>query len=252
MGNLYDWFIALLGIEESTSGYNSNVIYCACICAIVLFSVGIKLIFRGFDKTTKYAQIAYQTSRMIDNGKCPFKYIIGNVKLTGIPHYYQISPSTLGMIGYPDALVLIDEGSIVVDSRDWEKNKKQSNNLLEYILLHRHWRNSVYFFTQIWNRLDKTIRDITDEVVYLHKGLIFRGWTRETIIRYGIMIPQVGQDRPGEIIMGYLKPTKIAQIVERRFWRRPYYKFFDSFEVPIGPVFRCTELGNLPASDDDL
>lgn len=58
MGNLYDWFIALLGISDSTSGYNSNVIYCACICAIVLFCVGIKLIFRGFDNLLGYNKIS--------------------------------------------------------------------------------------------------------------------------------------------------------------------------------------------------
>lgn len=197
----------------------------------------------GCGKTTKYAQIAYMTSRMIDKGKSPYKYIIGNIALTGIPHYYQISASTLGMIGYPNALVLIDEGSIEVDSRSWANN---SSPLLQYILLHRHWLNDVFFFTQIWNRLDKTIRDITNEVVYLHKGLIFRGITRETRIGYGIMIPTVGQDRPGEIIMGYIKPTKISQIFEKRFWRRPYYKYFDTHERPEIPVFRCEELDNLP------
>lgn len=208
----------------------------------------------GCGKTTKYAQIAYQTSRAIDRGKTRFKYIVGNVALTGIPHYYKITTSTLGMIGYPDALVLIDEGSIEMDSRAWKKTSKDSTNLLQYILLHRHYRNSVFFFTQIWNRLDKTIRDITDEVVYLHKGVFFRGWTRETIIRYGIMIPQVGQDRPGEIIMGYIKPSKVAQILERRFWRRPYYKYFDTFDVPPGPVFRCAELDNLldPAEEPEV
>lgn len=200
----------------------------------------------GCGKTTKYAQMAYETSRMIDKGKSHYKFIIGNVPLVGVPHYYQISPATLGMIGYPNALVLLDEGTIVMDSRAWERNKKDSNNLLEYILLYRHWGNDVMIFTQIWNRLDKTVRDVADQVIYLHKGLIFRGWTRETIIRYGIMIPQVGQDRPGEIIMGYLKPSKIAQIFESRFWRRPYYKFFDTYDRPDIPIFQCQELDNLP------
>lgn len=208
----------------------------------------------GCGKTTKYAQIAHQVSRMIDkkDKRCPYKFIIGNIALKGIPHYYQISPQTLGLIGYPNALVLIDEGSIVIDSRAWEKNKKESNNLLEYILLHRHWLNDIYFFTQIWNRLDKTIRDICDEVIYLHKGLFFRGFTRETIIRYGILIPTVGQDKPGEIIMGYIKPTKISQIFEKRFWRRPYYKYFDTHERPNIPIFQCSELGNLPAPELDV
>lgn len=57
MGNLYDWFIALLGIEVTGTGQNSNVIYCACICAIVLFVSGIKLVFRGFDNLLGYNKI---------------------------------------------------------------------------------------------------------------------------------------------------------------------------------------------------
>lgn len=56
MGNLYDWFMTLLGIS-GTTGYNSNVVYCACICAIVLFVVGIKLIFKGFDNLLGYNKI---------------------------------------------------------------------------------------------------------------------------------------------------------------------------------------------------
>lgn len=59
MGNLYDWFIALLGITTgTTTSYNSNVIYCACICAIVLFAVGVKLIFKGFDNLLGYNKIS--------------------------------------------------------------------------------------------------------------------------------------------------------------------------------------------------
>lgn len=193
----------------------------------------------GSGKTTEIARLAYKASRLIDKGKCKYKYIVGNVALSGIPHYYKISFKTIGLIGYPNALILIDESSIEADSRRWDTT---SSKFIEYLLTHRHWENDMFFFTQIWNRVDKTIRDITEECVLLHKGKIFRSWTRETIIRYGIMIPQVGQDRPGEIIMGYLQPTKFSQVFERRFWRRPYYKFFDTHERPDIPVFDCPEL----------
>lgn len=199
----------------------------------------------GAGKTTEIARIAYKVSKMIDRGKCKYKIIVGNVALKGIPHYYKIDFKTIGRIGYPGALILIDESSIEADSRNWGTT---ATHFIQYLLLHRHWENDMYFFTQIWNRVDKTIRDITEECVLLHKGKFFRGWTRETVIRYGIMIPQVGQDRPGEIIMGYLQPTKISQIFERRFWRRPYYKYFDTLDRPALPIFRCDEYGNL--SDD--
>lgn len=196
----------------------------------------------GSGKTTTIARIAYKTSKAIDKGKSKYKIIVGNVALKNIPHYYQIDFKTIGKIGYPGALILIDEASIAADSRRWDMT---SNKFIEYLLMHRHWQNDMFFFTQIWNRVDKTIRDITEECVLLHKGKIFRSWTRETIIRYGIMIPQVGQDRPGEIIMGYLQPTKIAQIFEHRFWRRPYYKFFDTLERPSLPIFDCPEYSGI-------
>lgn len=195
----------------------------------------------GAGKTTALARVAYKTSKAIDRGKSKYSIIVGNVSLKGIPHYYKISFATLGLIGYPDALILIDEASIEADSRNWGATSKQ---FIEFLLIHRHWQNDIYFFSQIWNRIDKTIRDITEECVYLHKGLIFRGFTRETIIRYGIMIPQCGEDHPGEIIMGYLKPTKVAQVFESRFWRRPYYKYFDTLERPDLPLFKCEEYGN--------
>lgn len=192
----------------------------------------------GAGKTTEIARIAYKVSKMIDRGKCKYSIVIGNVALKGIPHYYKIDFQTIGRIGYPGALILIDESSIECDSRKWEKT---GSEFIKYLLLHRHWENDIFFFTQIWNRVDKTIRDITEECVLLHKWRLLPGFTRETIIRYGIMIPQVGQDRPGEIIMGYLQPTKISQIFERRFWRRPYYKYFDTLERPELPIFPCDE-----------
>lgn len=195
----------------------------------------------GAGKTSKIAQIAVQTSWAIDKGKSRYRIIVGNVPLKNVPHYYQIDFHSIGLVGYPGALILIDEASIVADSRGWEKT---STHFIQYLLLHRHWQNDIFFFTQIWNRVDKTIRDITEQVVYLHKGKIFRSWTRETIIRYGIMIPQVGQDRPGEIIMGYLQPSKCSQFFERRFWRRPYYKYFDTLDRPNTPLFKCAEYGN--------
>lgn len=58
MGNLYDWLIALIGIEITGTSQNSNVIYCACICGIVLFVVGVKLIFKGFYNLLGYNKIS--------------------------------------------------------------------------------------------------------------------------------------------------------------------------------------------------
>lgn len=192
----------------------------------------------GCGKTTEYARIAVQVSKLIDKGKCKYSCIVGNVALRNVPHYYKIDFNTIGKVGYPNALILIDEATLEADSRNWGIAK---SDLIAYILLHRHWENDMFWFCQIWNRLEKTVRDITEEVVYLHKGRFLPGFTHETTIRYGIMIPAVGQDKPGEILMGYLQPTKLQQFLEPRFWRRPYYKYFDTLERPPLPLFDCPE-----------
>lgn len=206
----------------------------------------------GAGKTTELARIAHIVSKQIDKGTSKYTIIVGNVALKGIPHYYKIDFKSIGLVGYPRALILIDEATIEADSRSWGV---VASKFIEYLLEHRHWENDMFYFTQIWNRIDKTIRDITEEVVYLHKGKIFKGWTRETRIRYGIMIPQVGQDRPGEIIMGYVQPSQFERFFEPRFWRRPYYKYFDTLERPNLPLFECpeyVECGIIPPPDPEL
>lgn len=57
MGNLYDYFMSLIGIVDGMTGYNSNVVYCCCICVVVLFCLACKLIFRGFDRLLGYNKI---------------------------------------------------------------------------------------------------------------------------------------------------------------------------------------------------
>lgn len=57
MGNLYEYFMTLLGISSNTTGLNSNVISCCCICVVVLFCLACKLIFRGFDRLLGYSKI---------------------------------------------------------------------------------------------------------------------------------------------------------------------------------------------------
>lgn len=196
----------------------------------------------GSGKTTYYTKLAVDTSRDIDKGRTPYKIIVGNVALKNVPHYYQIDLDRLGVLGFPNALILIDEATLYADSRKWGV---LPDHTIEAILLHRHWCNDMFWFSQIWNRVDKTIRDITEVVLYLHKDKIFPGITRITQINYGIIIPQQGQDRPGEIIMGYVAPSKFARFFEKRFFRFRYYKYFDSHERPNLPLFRCDEYGNL-------
>lgn len=56
MGNLYDYFAALVGYDPTVT-QSPEILTCACIAAFVLFLVGVKLIFRGFDRLFGYNAI---------------------------------------------------------------------------------------------------------------------------------------------------------------------------------------------------
>ena len=57
MGNLYSLFYSLLGLDQVTGDIVPEVVYCACMCATVLFVVAIKMIFKGFNSLLGYNKI---------------------------------------------------------------------------------------------------------------------------------------------------------------------------------------------------
>lgn len=200
----------------------------------------------GCGKTTKLAQIAHKFDRLIErdkkrikNGKkpiCPYSCIYSNVPLSNIINYKLIKFDWLGRYHIENALILIDEATIEVDSRDY-KTFKQSTK--EFMLLHRHYNCDLVFFTQQWDGIDKKIRVITDRVYYLYKDPLFGMWfTRWYRVPYGIIIPDPKKsdtEKLGEIIQGYCKPNIFIRLFTPPLYRPKYYKYFDSWEKPSLP-----------------
>lgn len=126
----------------------------------------------------------------------------------------------------------MDESMIMFNSREY---KQFSKNLLQFFLLHRHYRVDCCLFSQGWDSVDRTIRLICDRCFYIYKTPILGHWvTRWYRIPYGIIIPdpKKGNEKLGEIVQGYCKPGLLARLFGGYCYRPLYYKYFDSFEAP--------------------
>lgn len=179
--------------------------------------------------------------------RSPYKNVYCNIDLN-LPGIIKIEHSDLGKYAIEDGLVLIDEATLMFDSRDY---KNFSKRLVEFFLLHRHMRVDIELYTQQWNGVDLKIRVITDRVFYIYKGLFSGSWfSRYYRVPYGIIIPdpKKGGEKLGEIIQGYAKPGLIGRIFGGWCFRPLYYKYFDSYEKPnLPPLPRGrSKANNLP------
>lgn len=183
----------------------------------------------GCGKTTL---LAAKAKKMLKKGI----KVYGNIPLA-IPGYIRIDNDCIGKYMLEDCHILIDEGTLFANSRDY---KTFSSALTSFFLLHRHYRADVTIFTQQWDGLDKRIRVITDRVYYVYKGL-FTGkfLTKYYRIPYGIIIPdpkKSDSEKLGEIVQGYCKPGLIRRVLQGgRLFRPRYYKYFDSWDAPQLP-----------------
>ena len=190
----------------------------------------------GAGKTTYFAGIALKISQDISRGISPYKQILGNVDLKGIPHYKRISFDMLGRYCTKFSAILIDEATIEADSRKFKSFQDYTN---EFILLHRHHYCDLFFFAQIWNAVDVRIRVLCSEVYYIYKPPILGRWfSRMYRIPYGIIIPDPKKsdgEKLGEIVMGYCKPGFFVRLFSPWVYRPRYYNYFDSWEAPELP-----------------
>lgn len=214
----------------------------------------------GCGKTTMYAKLAYQAAY---SKKSRYQHIYGNIALTGIDKYIQIDTNDLGKYNLENALILIDEGILHFNSRDY---KSFSKAFTEFFLLHRHFNVDVAIFSQSAEGADKRIRDIADRCYYIFKTPL-TGSFRSIVWRipYGIGFSDKkdnGNVNYGEIVQGYYKPPLLTRIFTPNLYRRKYYPYFDSWEKPDWPPLPSARfnkqlahniftLGNVKAKLDD-
>lgn len=186
----------------------------------------------GSGKTTMMTYLAKKATGKFSR----YKNVYSNVGLS-IPGVIRIDNDCIGKYNLSNGLILIDEASLFADSRDY---KNFSKALIQFFLLHRHYKVDIYLFTQQWDGVDRKIRVITDRVYYIYKGKILGKWFSSYYrIPYGIIIPDPNNkkggngEKLGEIIQGYAKPHWIVRLFCTTHLFRPfYYKYFDSWEAP--------------------
>ena len=187
----------------------------------------------GTGKTTMLCKLALDASRK----RSPYKHVYGNLTLSGVPNYTKIEPSDLGKYMLVDCLILIDEGTVHFDNREY---KNFSKAVRDFLLLHRHYNCDLVIACQTYNGTDKSWRSLCDRLYMLKKGF-FTGWYKTKVWRipYDIIIPDkkdTGSAHLGEIIEGYCKPPFLARLFSPSLKRRQYYKYFDSWERPELPA----------------
>lgn len=179
----------------------------------------------GCGKTTLLAKLAkkYVKGKRYEN-------VYTNIRLN-MKGVIYVDNDEIGIYDISNGVLLIDEATLFADSRDYKKFPK---HLIQFFLMHRHYRIDIILFTQQWDSVDKKIRVITDRVYYVYKpfphGIFI---TRYYRIPYGIIIPDPKKDdsqKLGEIVQGYCKPSFIKRLFGGYVLRPRYYKYFDSWE----------------------
>lgn len=136
----------------------------------------------------------------------------------------QLDTLKIGSHQYENALCIVDEAGLDFSNRSWKSFPKET---MAYVKLHRHYNTSFIFLSQGWDDCDKKIRTICTEYYNLKKifGLTF---IRQIGRRIGI------DDTSKQIIDEYFKVNLFFGGLHC-FIRKPYYKYFDSWEAPVLP-----------------
>lgn len=182
----------------------------------------------GCGKTTILTALAQKELRRIRKGKSPYKHVVTNFYCEGCEKF---NVPDLGIYKFDHALILIDEITLDVDSRDFKKFNK---GLKDFFVLHRHLHNDIIYFCQDFERVDKTIRDMTFDLWYLKKSIVpfLQDFTVAKRIFRNININELSS----ELTLGYRFASFLEIIFSRTkkvFYRRPWYKYFDSFDEGV-------------------
>lgn len=174
--------------------------------------MSVKMIFGlpGSGKSTVLASIARD---FIKRGK----KVYSNYYIEGA---YTLNVDRLGIDDYSDCVLLLDEISLVCDSRDW---KKFSPELRYFFSNHRHYNCEVWVCSQSYEDCDKRIRNITDELYYCESSSF--GFSRLRRVEKTLLVEN-----------GHVSEYYTARGLGRFIYRPRYYKYFDSYvRLPLPP-----------------
>lgn len=142
------------------------------------------------------------------------------------------NPKLIGQFNFPEeSIVLIDEASTVFNNRDW---KNFGLDKIAWFKLQRHNKVTIYLFSQVYNDIDLTLRNLVDELWLCKKYFRIFAVRRRIIKR--ITVGSTGsQDQNGSQNSGIVEDYKFDSILygSLKFTFIPrYVGFFDSFTLP--------------------
>ena len=164
----------------------------------------------------------------------------------------DVSLEGLGSWTFPShSYIAIDEAGIEYNNR---KYKTLSQDTIKWFKLHRHYQCDVSVWSQSWDDMDITIRRLADRLYYLRKigpfTLIRRVYKRVTVDKQTEQI--IDGYRMVHILWLIFKPLYYLSYLAfglgfflklvcpfdeiKLILRRPYYKYFDTYEAPELPL----------------
>lgn len=196
---------------------------------------------KGSGKSTLIAKL---TKRYIKRG-----YVVySNVNMS-IPGVRIFDVQDIGKFIFPEgAVVFIDEVGMIWDNRDF---KKFRTDVRDYFKLQRHYKNTVYLFSQTFD-IDVKLRNLTDHM-YMVKNYANVFSVAHRISRKLVVVEPTAESE-GRIADGYeLQPLflqifgmKIVYVTFIPHW----IKYFDSFSQADLPDMKYYEYRDSSVSDD--
>lgn len=142
------------------------------------------------------------------------------------------SKSDFGKYDMSDSVIIIDEGSLFYDNRNYDKNFDDKS--LSFLKLLRHRHCNVLILSQSIDIDVKFVR-MSTSIFYISRGIF--NFTNICHIR---RIVDVNPDTK-KFEDYYYKPTGIVKFITSKHLFRPlYYKYFDSYDAPKLPSFPIT------------
>lgn len=188
-------------------------------------------IYFGLPRCGKTTLACYLAKKYVKEGKKV--YINFPCKVEGT---IRIQNDYIGKYDMENGVIIVDEASVFADSRDYKKFPKK---MVEFFCLHGHWNNHIILLCQIYNRIDATIRLMTERLHMVRKGKLFRFMTYVYNVPYGFQFKTQDTEQHkfkrsyGDIEEGYAEPNIIDKITALRLYRPKYYKYFDTYEKPF-------------------
>lgn len=150
---------------------------------------------------------------------------------TEIPGCYQFDVAEFGLVHFPEnSLILIDEVNLIWDNRDFKSFPK---HVQKYFRLQRHYRHTVYLFSQTFD-VDKKIRDLCDHLYLVQNFMNCFSIARRVTKHITVVHADKSSQGESKIVDDYsIDPLFLAFFGGVRITYIPKYaKYFKSFDPP--------------------